>query len=68
MYVQYTDEDIEQQVRIKDALDPSWLLNPGKVFPIEGRDANKMRTVDMQVLEPERAHEPEPELEGYDVP
>ena len=43
MYEQYTDEDIDQQVRVKEALDPAWLLNPGKVFPIEGRDARKMR-------------------------
>ncbi|MEZ5827316.1 MAG: FAD-linked oxidase C-terminal domain-containing protein [Hyphomicrobiales bacterium] len=69
MYLQYTDEDIDQQVRIKEALDPSWLLNPGKVFPIEGRDANKMRGVDMHVLEREVPLEPEPELvEGHDVP
>ncbi|MEM7193167.1 MAG: FAD-linked oxidase C-terminal domain-containing protein, partial [Pseudomonadota bacterium] len=39
MYEQYTDEDIDQQVRIKEELDPNWLLNPGKVFPILGRDA-----------------------------
>ncbi|MGI9383694.1 MAG: FAD-linked oxidase C-terminal domain-containing protein [Methyloligellaceae bacterium] len=42
MYEQFTDEDIDQQVRIKEEFDPSWLLNPGKVFPIEGRDALKM--------------------------
>ncbi len=42
MYDQFTDEDIDQQVRIKEEFDPSWLLNPGKVFPIEGRDALKM--------------------------
>ncbi|MGD8692005.1 MAG: FAD-linked oxidase C-terminal domain-containing protein, partial [Methyloceanibacter sp.] len=41
MYEQYTDEDIDQQVRIKEELDPAWLLNPGKVFPILGRDAVK---------------------------
>ena len=42
MYEQFTDEDIDQQVRIKEELDPSWLLNPGKVFPILGRDALKL--------------------------
>ena len=50
MYEQYTDEDIDQQVRIKEALDPSWLLNPGKVFPIEGRDAQKTRSIELTDL------------------
>ncbi|GFO82683.1 MAG: hypothetical protein A49_23100 [Methyloceanibacter sp.] len=49
MYEQFTDEDIDQQVRIKEELDPSWLLNPGKVFPILGRDALKM-TIDLTNL------------------
>jgi len=54
--VQYSDEDIDQQVRIKEALDPSWLLNPGKVFPIEERDAHKLRGFETELLE------------GHDVP
>jgi glycolate oxidase len=37
MYVQYSDADLEQQMRIKTVFDPEWLLNPGKVFPLEGR-------------------------------
>jgi glycolate oxidase len=37
MYAQYSDADLEQQMRIKTAFDPEWLLNPGKVFPLEGR-------------------------------
>ena len=53
MYEQYTDEDIDQQVRIKEALDPSWLLNPGKVFPIEGRGARKLRGIELHELEAE---------------
>lgn len=53
MYEQFTDEDIEQQIHIKEALDPLWLLNPGKVFPIEGRDAQKMRGLDLHQLEAE---------------
>ena len=36
MRVQFTETDIEQQMRIKTAFDPDWLLNPGKVFPLEG--------------------------------
>jgi glycolate oxidase len=39
MHVQYTDEDLAQQMRVKAAFDPDWLLNPGKVFPLEGRKA-----------------------------
>jgi glycolate oxidase len=53
MYEQFTDEDIDQQVRIKEEFDPSWLLNPGKVFPIEGRDAQKMRSIELTDLGPE---------------
>jgi glycolate dehydrogenase FAD-linked subunit len=39
MRVQYSDADLEQQMRVKAAFDPDWLLNPGKVFPLEGRGA-----------------------------
>jgi glycolate oxidase len=73
MYEQFTDEDIDQQVRIKEALDPSWLLNPGKVFPIEGRDAQKMRGIELRNLGPETEREREAEVEtelveGHDAP
>ena len=36
MRVQFTETDIAQQMRVKTAFDPDWLLNPGKVFPLEG--------------------------------
>jgi glycolate oxidase len=36
MRVQYSEADLGQQMRIKAAFDPDWLLNPGKVFPLEG--------------------------------
>jgi glycolate oxidase len=39
MHVQFSDADLEQQMRVKAAFDPDWLLNPGKVFPLEGRGA-----------------------------
>jgi glycolate oxidase len=39
MRVQYSEADIMQQMRVKLAFDPEWLLNPGKVFPLEGRGA-----------------------------
>ena len=34
---QFNRIDLDQQMRIKTALDPKWLLNPHKVFPLEGR-------------------------------
>ncbi len=40
MTVQFTDADLEAQLRVKDVFDPAWLLNPAKVFPLrvtEGR-------------------------------
>ncbi|SER67132.1 glycolate oxidase [Tranquillimonas rosea] len=32
---QFTAEDLEAQMRVKDVFDPAWLLNPAKVFPLE---------------------------------
>ena len=37
MRVQFSAADIAQQMRVKSAFDPDWLLNPAKVFPLEGR-------------------------------
>lgn len=34
MLHQYTREDLEAQLRVKDVFDPKWLLNPAKVFPL----------------------------------
>ena len=34
MAVQFTAADMEAQMRVKDAFDPDWLLNPAKVFPL----------------------------------
>jgi glycolate oxidase len=31
---QYTDADMEAQLRVKDVFDPKWLLNSAKVFPL----------------------------------
>jgi glycolate oxidase len=36
MRAQFSETDIAQQMRVKVAFDPDWLLNPGKVFPLEG--------------------------------
>ena len=37
MPYQYTAVDLDQQMRIKSAFDPKWLLNPAKVFPLANR-------------------------------
>jgi len=34
MDVQYGPRDLAQQMDVKDAFDPGWLMNPGKVFPL----------------------------------
>jgi glycolate oxidase len=35
MQVQFSPSDLAVQMRIKTVFDPQWLLNPGKVFPLE---------------------------------
>ena len=35
MVNQFTNEDLEIQMKIKDVFDPDWLLNPAKVFPLD---------------------------------
>jgi glycolate oxidase len=34
---QYSEADLAQQMAARAAFDPQWLLNPSKVFPLEGR-------------------------------
>ena len=34
MEAQFAPQDLEAQMRVKDAFDPDWLLNPAKVFPL----------------------------------
>jgi glycolate oxidase len=34
---QYSDADLAQQMRVRGVFDPKWLLNPAKVFPLDGR-------------------------------
>lgn len=34
MLHQYTAQDLEAQMAVKDVFDPNWLLNPAKVFPL----------------------------------
>jgi glycolate oxidase len=45
MNVQFTDTDLDQQMRVKCAFDPDHLLNPGKVFPKLRRCAELGRVV-----------------------
>ncbi len=42
MAVQYGPDDLEAQMRVKDAFDPRWLLNPAKVFPLEASAARRV--------------------------
>ena len=35
MGVQFSPDDMEAQMRVKDVFDPAWLLNPAKVFPLD---------------------------------
>ena len=39
MTVQFDKVDLDQQMRVRAVFDPHWLLNPAKVFPLEGRIA-----------------------------
>ncbi|APO66552.1 glycolate oxidase subunit GlcD [Rhizobium gallicum] len=36
---QFSDVDLAQQMAVRSAFDPGWLLNPSKVFPLDGRAA-----------------------------
>jgi glycolate oxidase len=36
---QFSDIDLAQQMRVRGVFDPAWLLNPAKVFPLDGRIA-----------------------------
>jgi len=38
MRVQFNDTELALQMRIKTMFDPHWLLNPAKVFPLDGRE------------------------------
>jgi glycolate oxidase len=39
MTCQFNEADLAQQMRVRGVFDPGWLLNPAKVFPLEGRVA-----------------------------
>ena len=42
MTAQFTADDMGAQMAVKDVFDPGWLLNPGKVFPLETVEAHRM--------------------------
>ncbi|MGV3549620.1 FAD-binding oxidoreductase [Rhizobium sp.] len=35
---QYSEQDLRQQMDVRAAFDPDWIMNPSKVFPLEGRN------------------------------
>jgi glycolate oxidase len=39
MPFQFNPADLAQQMRVRGVFDPRWLLNPAKVFPLDGRIA-----------------------------
>jgi glycolate oxidase len=39
MRCQFNDIDLAQQLRVRAVFDPDWLMNPAKVFPLDGREA-----------------------------
>lgn len=41
MVHQFTPEDMAEQMRIRATFDGRWILNPAKVFPLDGRLANE---------------------------
>lgn len=43
---QFTDTDMELQMRVKDVFDPQWLLNPAKVFPMRNSHSRRTRNIE----------------------
>jgi len=39
MLHQFAHVDLDQQMTVRAAFDPHWIMNPSKVFPLEGRPA-----------------------------
>ncbi|CUH85237.1 FAD-linked oxidase C-terminal domain-containing protein [Thalassovita mediterranea] len=42
MVNQFTPEDMEAQMAVKDVFDPKWLLNPAKVFPLATSETRRI--------------------------
>ena len=45
MLHQYSREDLEAQMAVKDVFDPAWLLNPAKVFPLSVTEERRAMAV-----------------------
>ena len=43
MVHQFTEADLEIQMRVKDVFDPAWLMNPAKVFPMAASRSRRER-------------------------
>ncbi|MEP3347538.1 MAG: FAD-linked oxidase C-terminal domain-containing protein [Litoreibacter sp.] len=41
MFDQFTPNDLEAQMKVKDVFDPKWLLNPSKVFPLSATESRR---------------------------
>ncbi len=44
MGAQFNARDLEAQMQVKDVLDPHWLLNPAKVFPLAASETRRSNT------------------------
>lgn len=42
MRVQFNEDDLNQQMRVRASFDPAWLLNPAKVFPLDHRPESRV--------------------------
>jgi glycolate oxidase len=42
MLTQYSVDDLDAQMNVKDVFDPKWLLNAAKVFPLSSSDGRRM--------------------------
>ncbi|WP_417259907.1 FAD-linked oxidase C-terminal domain-containing protein [Celeribacter sp.] len=40
---QFAPDDLDAQMAVKDVFDPTWILNPSKVFPLAASNARRMR-------------------------
>ncbi len=41
MHSQFSGDDLELQMAVKDVFDPEWLLNPAKVFPLDASESRR---------------------------
>ncbi len=51
MHYQFTRDDMELQMRVKDVFDPAWLLNPAKVFPMDVSHSRRLRNAPSEAAE-----------------